>query len=141
MSEEATAETFPFLSDEWVEAARAVRAEYNGRVRPHPLEMRMNLVVTAVPFGEETREAHVDTSGGELVVETGHVASPDLTITLDYETAKAILVEQNQQAGMQAFMAGRIRIDGDMSKLLALQSTPADPVHAEITERIRAITE
>ena len=37
--------------------------------------------------------------------------SADLTVTVDYETAKAILVEGNAQAAMQAFMAGRIKIE------------------------------
>ena len=66
---------------------------------------------------------------------------PDLTVTLDYETAKAILVEQNPQAGMQAFMAGKIKVQGDMTKLMAMQSGPPDPAAAEVAEKITEITE
>ncbi|MHB8244702.1 MAG: SCP2 sterol-binding domain-containing protein [Acidimicrobiales bacterium] len=131
---------FAFLSDEWIEHARELQAEYAGRAGAPPVQMRMNLVVTAMPFGEATTDAHLDTSSGELVLDAGHIESPDVTVTLDYETAKAILVEQNQQAGMQAFMSGRIKIDGDMSKLLALQSVQPDAVHAEIAQRVREMT-
>ena len=132
--------TFPFLSDEWIDEARKLQAEHGGRTTEDGLSVRMNLVVTDVPFGDGVRNAHLDTTSGEVVVELEHVDEPDVTVTLDYETAKAILVEHDQQAGMQAFMAGRIRIDGDMAKLLALQAPPGDTRHIEIAERIRSIT-
>ncbi len=131
---------FPFLSEEWIEAATKLQAEFAGRASKPSLQMKMNLVVTGVPFGDGTEDAHLDTTTGELVVNRGHVEDPDLKVTLDYETAKAILVEQDQQVGMQAFMAGRIRIEGDMSKLLALQATPPDPLHAEIAGRVKEFT-
>ncbi len=131
---------FPFLSDEWIGEARKLQAEFGPGASESVFSVRMNLVVTAVPFGDGLRHAHLDTTNGELVIELEHVEDPDLTLTLDYDTAKAILVDQNPQAGMQAFMAGRIRIDGDMSKLLALQATPPDPVHMEVARRVREIT-
>ena len=85
----------------------------------------MNLVVTAVPFSDEDILAHMDTSSGELVLDTGHLETQDLKVTVDYDTAKAILIEGNPQAGMQAFMAGKVRVEGDMAKLMALQAAPA----------------
>jgi putative sterol carrier protein len=62
---------------------------------------------------------------------------------VDYDTAKAILIEGNPQAGMQAFMAGKVRVEGDMAKLMALQATPAtgDSNAAELATRLREITE
>jgi hypothetical protein len=64
-------------------------------------------------------------------------------VTLDYETAKNLLVEANPQAGMQAFMAGRIRVDGDIAKLMAFQQQAGaiDPIAVEIALRVREITE
>jgi putative sterol carrier protein len=103
--------------------------------------MRMNLNVTDVPFGAGSMEAHLDTSAGALELELGHITPVDLTVTLDYGTAKAILVEGNPAAGMQAFMAGRIKVDGDMSKLMALQGAAPDPTAAEVANRLREITE
>ena len=40
--------------------------------------------------------------------------------------AKAILVEGNPQVGMQAFMQGKVRVEGDMAKLMMLQGAPPD---------------
>ncbi|MDA8264906.1 MAG: SCP2 sterol-binding domain-containing protein [Actinomycetota bacterium] len=131
---------YQFLSPQWTEEARKVRAEFANRSPASPVTVRMNLVVNEVPFGEGPIDAHLDTTDGELILETGHLDDADLKVTVDYETAKAILIEGNPQAGMQAFMAGRIRVEGDMSKLLALQSTPTDPVHIEMAQRMREIT-
>jgi hypothetical protein len=133
--------TYLFLSDEWLDAARAIRAEFDGAGATIDHSIRMNLVIAAVPFGEGTIHAHVDTSTGELVLETGHIDPVDLKVALDYDVAKAILVEGNPQAGIQAFMSGKIKVEGDIAKLMALQSLAPDPTAAEIAARILAITE
>jgi putative sterol carrier protein len=136
----AEREKYQFLSPEWTDAAKRIRAEV-GHLEPEAaILVRMNFVVNEVPFGDGAIDAHLDTSTGRIALDTGHLEEPDLTITLDYETAKAILIEQNPQAGMQAFMAGRIKVEGDMSKLLLVQTTPMDPVQAEVAERVREIT-
>lgn len=131
---------YEFLSPEWTEEARKIQEEFSDRPLVTGVAMRMNLVVNEVPFGDGTLDAHLDTSEGQLVLDTGHLEEPDLTVTLDYGTAKAILVDQDPQAGMQAFMAGRIKVQGDMAKLLALQAAPADPAHVEVAARVKAIT-
>ena len=38
---------------------------------------------------------------------------------------------------MQAFMAGKIKVQGDMTKLMAMQQGAPDPKAAEIAERIQ----
>ncbi len=132
---------YKFLSDEWLEAAKKIREEYAGKSAPPAHAVRMNQVITDVPFGDGTINAHMDTSGGDLEMDTGHRENPDLTVTLDYPTAQAILVDGNPQAGMQAFMAGKIKVQGDMTKLMAMQQGTPDPVQAEIAAKIKEITE
>ena len=132
---------YPFLSDEWMAEARKIREEYRGKTPPVAHAVKMNQVITDVPFGEGTMNAHMDSSSGELEFETGHIDSPDVTVTLDYETAKAIFVDGNPQAGMQAFMAGKIKVQGDMTKLMAMQQGAPDPSAQEVANRIKEITE
>jgi hypothetical protein len=104
----------------------------------------MNQVIEEVPFGEGTILAHLDTSSGELELETGHLDSPDLTITVAYATAKALLVDGDAQAAMQAFLGGRIKVDGDITKLIALQNAgmaqSGDPTAVEFAKRLQAMT-
>jgi hypothetical protein len=133
--------TYLFLSDEWLDAARSIRAEYEGRGGNIDHAVRINLIVTEVPFGEGEIDAHADTSSGELVLDVGHIDPVDLKITIGYEIARALLVEGNPQAGLQAFMQGKIKVEGDIAKLMALQSATPDPTAAEIAARIQAITE
>ncbi|HWG73238.1 MAG TPA: hypothetical protein VG184_04185 [Acidimicrobiales bacterium] len=136
---------FAFLSDEWVQEARRLRAEYEGKVPPSAFVIRMNQIITDVPFGEGKVLAHLDTSSGEPDLDLGHLEQPDLTVTTDYQTAKSILIEGDAQAAIGAFMAGRIRVDGDITKLLALQSTGVigvnDPVAVEMARRLQDMTE
>ncbi len=131
---------YPFLSDEWLEEAKKIREEHSGQSAAPAHSVRMNQIITDVPFGEGTIEAHMDTSGGEMQMDMGHLDAPDLTVTLDYVTAKAILVDGNPQAGMQAFMAGKIKVQGDMTKMMAMQQGTPDPAQAEIAAKIKAIT-
>ncbi len=133
-------EAHPFLSDAWIAAARAIREEHD-EAPPVTVEIRMNQVITDVPFGPGTIEAHMDSSSGEMEMELGHIADPEVTVTVDYATAKAIFVDQNPQVGMQAFMAGKIKVQGDMTKLMAMQQQGApDPAALEVVGRIKDIT-
>jgi len=134
-------EKYLFLSDEWTAAVRRLHDEVVTQTTTPPQSVRMNLVLTDSPLVDGTVDAHLDTTSGEVELGTGHLDSPDLTVTIEYETAKAILVEGNAQAAMQAFMSGRIKLEGDMTLLLALQSAPLDPAHQELAARIREITE
>jgi hypothetical protein len=135
--------TYPFLSDEWVAEARRIREEYRGRTAPLAHAVRINLVVTDVPFGSGTVDAHVDTTPGEIDVDMGHLVDADLTLTLGYEIARQILIDHDPQAATTAFFGGHIKLDGDLAKLLLLQGQLAtvDAAAAEVADRIRGITE
>ncbi|HVM53226.1 MAG TPA: SCP2 sterol-binding domain-containing protein [Acidimicrobiales bacterium] len=131
----------PFLSEEWMEEARKIREEYRGK-GPTPPAMKMNQIITEVPFGDGTINAHMDSSSGEMEMELGHIDDAEVTITIDYATAKAIFVDNNPQAGMQAFMSGKIKVQGDMTKLMAMgQGAAPDPNAQEMAGKIAAITE
>jgi putative sterol carrier protein len=133
-----------FLTDEWLEQARAIREEYRGKAGAPPPMVKMNLNIKDCPDGVGSggvMEAHVDSTDGEMDMDMGHVDAPQLTVTLPYQIAKGILVEGNPQAGMQAFMSGQIQVTGDMTKLMAMQTGAIDPVQAEIAARIQAITD
>jgi hypothetical protein len=131
----------PFLSDEWMAEARRIRERHAGQTDNVAQAIRINQVVTGVPFGDGTVESYVDTSSGAVVMELGRLDDPDVTVTTDYETAKVLFVDQDPAKGMQAFMAGKVVVQGDMMKLMALQTAmPNDAASQQIAEEIRAIT-
>jgi hypothetical protein len=131
----------PFLSDEWMTEARAIREKYQGQTPPITASMKINLVVNEAPFGDGPVHGHLDTSSGELVMEQGNLDGADVTLTTDYATAKALFVDQDPTVAMQAFMTGKITVQGDMMKLMAMQTAiPQNDVTAQISEEIKAIT-
>jgi putative sterol carrier protein len=94
-----------------------------------------------VPFGDGVIHSHIDTSSGELVMDLGHLDSPDLTVTTDYATARAIFLEQDPQAGMQAFLSGKVKVEGDMTKMMQMQiAMPKDDLADQVAAEIMAIT-
>ena len=133
--------TYPFLSDEWIQEVRKVRDKYRGQTQSTGEAVRMNQVITDVPFGQGVMEAHLDTTSGEVEMELGHLESPDVTLTLDYASAREICVNQDREAAMQAFMAGKIKVQGDMTKLLVMLQAPVEPLAVEVAERIKDLTE
>lgn len=135
---------YQFLSDEWLEETRRIREQHKDQAPAVPVAVRMNQVINDVPFGDGVIKAYVDTSSGIVDMEVGHLDRPDLTITLSYATAKAILVDGDAAQAMNAFMSGRIKVDGDITKLIALQSAGAgaggNAAAAEVVRKIQEIT-
>ena len=139
----------PFLSEEWITAAREIRARYAAQAPTTSASVRVNLNISEVPFGEGDVPAHLDTTSGRLEMELGHLDEADATVTTDYATAKNLVVFQDQGALMQAFMGGRVKIQGDGTKLMALaaagqtstSSADASLLAGKIAEEIKAITE
>ena len=129
-----------FLSDEWFDAVKGIRDKYKDQAPPVPYKVRLNQVITSVPFGDGERRLHIDTSEGEMIMDLGELDGPDATITTDFDTAKKLFVDQDQAAAMQAFMSGKIKIQGDMTKLMAMQGAPVDDVAKQVAEEIKAIT-
>ena len=130
-----------FLSPEWIAAARGIRERHHGSIPQVPVTVRINVVATDVPFGDGTVRAFIDTSDGDLSMDLGSLENPEVTVTTDYATARQLFVEQDPASTMQAFMSGRIRVDGDITRIMALQISVPEGVDASaVAEEIKAIT-
>jgi hypothetical protein len=59
-----------------------------------------------------------------------------------YDVARQLFVDGNPQAAMQAFMNGQLRIEGDISKIMAMQGAAMNPnpEQRHLQERLRDIT-
>jgi len=133
--------THQFLSDEWMAASKEIRAKYEGQTPKIATSLRINQVVTDVPFGDGTVTSYIDTSSGDLVTDLGELEGADATVTTDYATAKALFVDGDQAVAMQAFMSGKIKVQGDMMKIMAMQTAmPNDEISQKITEEIKEMT-
>ena len=123
----------PFLSDAWFTEVEGLRDE-----QPEPAanvkDLKLNIVVTGGPDGDR----EISMNGGQF--EQGLQAEAPTKLTVPYDIAKAIFIEGNQQAGMQAFMSGQIKVEGDMSKLMAMQGGAPTPEQQAFQQKLRDIT-
>lgn len=106
-----------FLSDSWFDAVSALDAP------PAPPAMdgvTINMVVT-----KEGGDIEAHMGGGKIA--KGLADGAQTTITVPFDTAKALFVKRDQQAAMQAFMSGQIKVTGDMTKLMAMGSATPTP--------------
>ena len=125
-----------FLSDDWMAEVRKMYDEAKMPAPTGPMaDLKINIVVTGGPSGD--KEIHM--AAGEF--EEGLAADAPTKLTVPYDVAKAVFVEGNQQAAMQAFMQGQVKVEGDMSKLMAMQTAAPSPEQTALQEKIKAITE
>src|SRR6266545_2638615 len=100
----------------------------------------MNLKITASPFDGDLI-MHMAATGGTADWGKGHLDDADVTLTLAYDTARAIFVDGNPQAAIEAFMAGRIIVQGDITKLMMTQGSGPGSAASALTRALQEITE
>ena len=133
------ADKYPFLSDAWFDAADQLIKNHNPEAPPNT-NLVMNLEVSDAAAGN-TVQFHMGTKDGQTLFGKGHLDGADLTMATDMDTARAVFVSGDQAAGMQAFMAGKVRVQGDMTKLMMAQAGGGGGANAALGEALQSITE
>jgi hypothetical protein len=121
-----------FLSDPWLDEVKKLSDEAG--VSGMPPGVQLNLVVTGGPDGD--RELHV----AEGTFGKGLLDGAPTKLTVPYDVAKAMFVKNDQAAAMQAFMSGQIKVEGDMTKLMAMQAQAPSAEADALQAKVRAIT-
>jgi putative sterol carrier protein len=134
------ADKYAFLSDEWFSEVERLVAENSDNAAPAHANVLVNLTITGTPFGDE-RHLHMGAKEGQGAFAIGHADGADVTLTTDYATAKDVFVSGNPQAGMQAFMAGKVKVQGDMTKLMAAQAGGGGGGNDALQQAIQEMTE
>jgi putative sterol carrier protein len=125
-----------FLSDEWFAKVKELHEEAGDVKVPGPLkDLTINLNVTLADGS--TKAVHL--TGGQFA--QGTAAGAPVTVALPADVAKKIFIDADQQAGMQAFMSGQMRVEGDVTKLMVLQTVQPSPELKDLLEDIKDITE
>src|SRR5437899_6735683 len=100
-----------FLSDPWFEAVEGLRSE-----APEPPAAMKDLVINVVVQGGPDGDREVNMSGGQFGM--GLVDSAPTKLSVPYDVAKAIFIEGNPQAAMQACMTGQSKSERDMINIM-----------------------
>jgi putative sterol carrier protein len=107
-----------FLTEEWASTMTdALNSSEDFKKAATGQQVKLQQVVTDTPDGEVKYYFTLD--GGNAQVGLGEVSDAEATITQNYDTAVAIVKEElNAQ---NAFMQGKLKVSGNMMKLMQLQ--------------------
>ncbi|MGH2663721.1 MAG: SCP2 sterol-binding domain-containing protein [Actinomycetota bacterium] len=106
-----------YLSDEWAKAVtEAVNANDAFKQQASGKTAKVQNVVTA-PDGE--KKYYFKVENGQADVSTGEIPDAEATLSTDYETSTAL--SKGELNGTAAYMSGKLKINGDLMKLMQLQ--------------------
>ena len=124
-----------YLSQEWLDEGRALAASQPERPGA---SAKMQYVVTGGPEGDIKYYWVLD-NGKLLESHLGEIADADFTLTLTYDDS--VKVAQGELDANAAFMQGRMKVAGNMGKLMQLMPLTNSPEYKKLQEQIREITE
>lgn len=109
-----------FLTHDWLsELTEAVSGHEGFRDAISDVDLTLQFEVTDAPEGTEHRY-YITVAEGAAEALAGDADDPDVTITNDYETAQA--VSKGDLNTQMAFMTGKLKVTGNMAKLMMNQA-------------------
>ena len=124
-----------FLSPEWMAMARE---RGSGLPERQGVSARVQHVVTGGPDGD-VRYVTVVEDGRTVEQSLGDDPGADITMTTTYGDG-ALIARGELDAGV-AFMQGRLKVAGDMAKVVAVLPLTQSPEHRAVQEQIGRETE
>jgi alkyl sulfatase BDS1-like metallo-beta-lactamase superfamily hydrolase len=124
-----------WLSDDWFEEASKLA---EGQPERPGATATMQYVVTGGPDGEIKYFMQIE--NGHLVKQAlGELPDAEVTMTMTYDDS--MKVQKGELDANAAFMQGRVKVAGNMAKLMALLPLTNAPEYKDLQQRIRDITE
>ena len=125
---------YEFLSDEWFDKVeQMVAAAGDLQIPPAMKSVAVNVTITGTGSGE--RQLFMK----DGLFARGHQQAPT-TLTLDAALARRIFIDADAAAGVQAFLEGQIKVDGDLAQLVAMQTVEPSEPQKQLTRQIAAVT-
>ena len=124
-----------WLTQEWLDEQQKL-----GESQPERpgATARMQYVVTGGPHGD-IRYYWLLENGRLVESRLGEISDPEVTLTVTYEDA--MMIQKGELDPNAAFMQGRVKVTGNMAKLMALLPITSSPEYKQFQEQLRAITE
>jgi len=107
-----------FLSDEWLsEVESRLNSSDAFQTAAKGQAARLQQQVNGAPGGDVSYGFVLD--GGKVALTKGEIDNPEATISQDYATAVAM--GKQEISGQQAFMQGKLKVSGNLMKIMQLQ--------------------
>jgi putative sterol carrier protein len=124
-----------YLSQEWLDLQRELAQEFPERAGA---TARMQYVVTGAPEGDVKYYTVID-EGKMLENKLGTDDDAEFTLTTTYDDSVKIL--KGELDANAAFMQGRMKVAGNMGKLMSLMPLTQSPEYKAIQDKVAAKTE
>lgn len=124
-----------YLTQEWLDETRALADSQPERPGA---SARMQYVVTGAPDGD-IKYYWVLENGKLLESQLGELPDAEVTLTQSYDDAKKI--QTGELDASAAFMQGRVKVTGNMAKLMSLLPLTNAPEYKQLQAEILEITE
>jgi len=124
-----------YLSQEWMDQYKAL-AETQP-VRPGATA-RIQYVTVGTPDGDVKYYWGLE-DGKLLEMQVGDITDMDFTITMNYPDAMA--VQKGELDANAAFMQGKMKVTGNMAKLMSLLPLTNSPEYKALQEEVRKVTD
>ncbi|HEX7169089.1 MAG TPA: SCP2 sterol-binding domain-containing protein [Acidimicrobiales bacterium] len=124
-----------WLTQEWLDEQRKLAQDQPERPGA---SARMQYVIKGGPEGDVSYYWVLD--DGKLTESSlGVLDDSELTLTMNWDDARRVQAgEIDEQA---AFMQGKVKVEGNMAKLMSLLPITGSPEYRELQEKLRAATE
>jgi putative sterol carrier protein len=124
-----------WLSQEWLDETKKMAESQPERPGA---SARMQYVVTGGPDGD-IKYYWVLENGKLQESQLGELPDAEVTLTQTYEDA--MKVQKGELDANAAFMQGRVKVTGNMAKLMSLLPLTNAPEYKQLQEQIQGITE
>ena len=126
-----------YLTQEWLDEVVRLGQSFPERAGT---SARMQYRITNMPDGADDCWFYWVVDKGKLV-EAKLGQDPDAELTMAVSYADNRLVQEGSLDPNAAFMQGKMKVTGNMAKLMALMPLTASPEYKAIQEQIREVTE
>lgn len=107
-----------YLSEEWMSAVQdALNSSDAFQNAAKGQSAKLQNIVTGAPSGDVHYSFVLD--GGKVSLANGDVDGAEATISNDYDTA--VKLNKGELQGQAAFMQGKVKISGNLMKMMQLQ--------------------
>ena len=124
-----------YLSQEWMDTAKELAQDFP---ETPGATVRMQQVVTGAPEGDVKYYTVIE-NGKTLEQNLGEDQQADVTLTNSYDDAVKIM--KGELDANAAFMQGRVKVTGNMAKVMSMMPLTNKPEYKEIQEKLKAETE
>ncbi|WP_394260731.1 SCP2 sterol-binding domain-containing protein [Moraxella boevrei] len=124
-----------FLTQDWFNQVNDLTTKAGDLSLPPAIKnLSINLNVTGA-------DGNISASFYDGTIHQGIKDGALTTLSLDDETLRKVFLERDMNHAMQAFMEGKIRVDGDMGQLMSIQTATPSAEQKQLFKDILAITE